>query len=91
MLFENTEKGKVPKNCKYATDQRTLTVGESITVQLVSSFTRLHWTASLNTNKIIFPSLISSSLVKLETNHTVILPPTVSVLWMVLTALAQDF
>ena len=52
--------------------QRTLTVG---------GFTRLHKTASLNTNKIIFPSLVSSSLVKLETSRTVILPPTVSVLW----------
>ena len=31
--------------------------------------------------KIILPSLVSSSLVKLETSRTVILPPTVSVLW----------
>ena len=29
----------------------------------------------------IFPSLFSSSLAKLETSRTVILPPTVSVLW----------
>ena len=62
--------------------QRTLTVRGSITAWLVSSFTRLHQTASLNTNKIIFSSLVSSSLVKLETSRTVILPPTVSVLWV---------
>ena len=60
--------------------QRTLTVGGSIIVWLVSSLTRLHWTASLNTNKIIFSSLVSSSLVKLETSCTVIVSPTVSVL-----------
>ena len=59
----------------------------SITAWLVSSFTRLHQTASLNTNKIIFPSLVSSSLVKLETSRTVMLPPTVSVLCIMLTYL----
>ena len=71
------------------TDQRTLTVGGSITVRLVASFTRLHETASLNTNKIIFHSLVSFSLVKLETSCTVMLPPTVSVLWTDYVALLQ--
>ena len=33
-----------------------------------------------NTDKIMFPSLVSPSLVKLETSCTVILPPMVSVL-----------
>ena len=57
--------------------QRTLTVGGSTTVWLVSSSTKLDQTASLNTNKIIFPSLVRFSLVKLVTSRTVILPPTV--------------
>ena len=50
-------------------NQRTLTIGGRITVRLVSNFARMHWTASLNSNKIIFPSFVSSSLVKLETSR----------------------
>ena len=56
-------------NCN---SQRTLTVGGSITVQLVSSFISLVSAASVHTK---------SSLVKLETSCTVILPPMVSVLY----------
>ena len=58
--------------------KRILTVGEvsSITVRLVSSFTS--FTAY---KKNVFTLLVKSSLVKLETSFTAILPPTVSVLW----------
>ena len=62
-------------------NQRTLTVGGSIIVRLVSSLTRLDLT-----NKEILLFLVcseapESKLVKLETSCcTVILPPTVSVL-----------
>ena len=48
------------------------TIGGSITVQLVSSFTSLDSTASLHTNNKIFSVLVKSSLVKVES---------VSVLW----------
>ena len=62
-------------------DQKTLTVGESITVRLLSSLTRLNMT---NKDYMLFLYLCSEAveykLVKLETSHTVILPPTVSVL-----------
>ena len=59
-------------------DQRKLTVGGSITVLLVS--------VSLHTKNNKFYFLVKSSLVKLETCSTVILPPTVSVLcWDILT------
>ena len=64
------------------TDQRTHTVGGSITVQLVSSFTSLESAATQRT-KNIFSLLVKSNLVKLETSCTVIIPPTVSVLWTV--------
>ena len=63
--------------CPETLIQRTLTVGGSITVELVSSFTS---GASLNTKNYKFSSIAKSSLVKLETSCTVILPPTVSVL-----------
>ena len=65
--------------------QRKLTVGGrggSFTVRLVSSFTSLDLAASLGRYKnMIFSSLVKSSLVKLETSYTVVLPPTVSGLW----------
>ena len=63
-----------------ASEQRRLTIGGSITVQLVPIFTRLDSTASLLTNNNIFPSLVSFNLVKLETSRTVILPQTVNAL-----------
>ena len=59
--------------------QRTLDIGESITVRLVNWFTSLYSTASLHTNN-IFSFLIKSSLDKLETSRTVILPPLLSIL-----------
>ena len=58
-----------------------LTVGGNITEWLVSSFTSLDSTASLHTENNIFSLLVKSSLVKLETSCTVILPPMVSVLY----------
>ena len=49
------------------------------------SFTSMDSTSSLHTNNsIIFFLVVKSSLVKLEASHTVILPPTASVLWCVL-------
>ena len=59
--------------------QRTLTIGGSIIVRLVSSFQV--WTQLQHyiiTNVCYF--LVKSNLVKLETSRTVILLPTVSVL-----------
>ena len=53
-----------------------------ITGQLVSSLTRLDLTKK---GKVLFSTCseaVESKLVKLETSHTVILPPTVSVLWL---------
>ena len=47
----------------------------SITVRLVSSFTNLDTTASLHPNNNIRSLVVKSSLVKLETNCTLILPP----------------
>ena len=49
-----------------------------ITVQLVSSLTRLELTNDGNTKLFVFCEAVSSNLVKLETSRTVILPPTVS-------------
>ena len=60
--------------------QTTLTIGGSITVRLVSSFTSLDSTTSLHTVSNIVSFLLKSSLVKLETSRTVTLSPTVSVL-----------
>ena len=60
--------------------QRTLTLGGSVTVRLVSSFTSLDSARSLCTKNNIFPFLVKSSLVKLEISCTVILPPMVSIL-----------
>ena len=62
-------------------DQRTLTVGGSFTVQLVSSLTRLKLTSEGNIILFVFSEAVYCNLVKLETNCTVMLPPTVSVLW----------
>ena len=64
-----------------ARNQRTLTVGGSITVWLVYSFTSLDSAASLHTKNHIFSSLAKSSLVKQETSCTVILPSMVNALW----------
>ena len=61
--------------------EKTLTVGASITVWLVSSFISWDSTASLHTNNTISSFLVKSSLIKLETSCTDILPPMVSVLW----------
>ena len=47
---------------------------------MVSSLTSMHSTASLHKNYHIFSFLVKSNLAKLETSHTVILPPKVSVL-----------
>ena len=47
----------------------------SITVRLVSSFTNLDTTASLHPNNNIRSLVVKSSLVKLETNCTLILSP----------------
>ena len=52
-------------------------------MELVSSFTRLNSTALLHTNNNIFSFWIKSNLVKLETSHTVILPPMLIILWTV--------
>ena len=63
-------------------NQRTVTVGGSITAQMVSSFTRWNSTASLRSNKnIFFYFLVKSSLVKLETNRAVITPMVNNILW----------
>ena len=62
--------------------QRTLTVGGRITVKRVSSFTSLDSTGSLHTKTTYFLCRSSPVLLgKLETSFTVILPPTVSVLF----------
>ena len=59
--------------------QGTLTVGGSITVQLVSSLTSLDKTVTLHNNDNIFSFLVKSNLFKLDTSFEVILPPTVRV------------
>ena len=68
-----------PKN-QMQVQQRTLTVGGSITVRLVTSFTSLDSTVSLPTNNNIFYISVKSNLAKMKTSHTVILSPTVSIL-----------
>ena len=62
--------------------ENTVTVGGSITVRLVSSFSSLDSTASQHTKNHIFYFLVKSNLVKLETSCTVIILPRVSVLWL---------
>ena len=67
---------------KMAQAERALILAESITVQVVSSFTSLDSAASLLHKNNIFSPLFKSTLAKLETSCTMILPPTVSVLWL---------
>ena len=57
------------------TREHLLLGGEGITVRLVPSFTSLDSAASLHTKNNIFSSLVKSTLVKVETSHTVILYP----------------
>ena len=66
---------------KWAHNQRKLTVGGSITVHLVTSFTSLDSSASLHPNNNISSFLVKSSHDKVETSCTLIEPPTVNVLW----------
>ena len=60
--------------------QRTLTIVGSVTVQLVSSLTRLDLTNKENILFFVCSEAAESKLVILGTSRTVILPPTVSVL-----------
>ena len=61
---------------------RTLAVGWSFTVRLVSSLTGLNPLVSVQVNNNIFSWLVKSNPVKLETSHTVIhSPTTVHILW----------
>ena len=69
------------KSSEHEWKQRTLPVGGSITLWLVSSLTGLVSTDSLHKHK-YFLFLVKPSLVKLETSRTVILPPTGSILWL---------
>ena len=55
-------------------------VGGSITIQQVSYLTGLDSVVSVHTNNNIFSCLVKSNPVNLETSHTAILPPMVSVL-----------
>ena len=59
--------------------QRTLTLGEWITVQLDSSLARLDLTKEENMFVLLCSEAGESKLVKLETRRTVILPSMVSV------------
>ena len=63
------------------TRQRTITIGGRITVWLLRSFTSMASTESLHTKNHIFSFLVKSNLVKLESSHKVILPPTVIVVF----------
>ena len=60
--------------------QRTLTIGGRITVQLVSSLTRLDLTKKENMLLFVLSEAVQSELDKLETSHTVILLSKVRVL-----------
>ena len=76
-----------PKLCYYGSSddrlyQRTLAVGGRITVWLVSSLSRLDLTKKEKMLLLVFSEANESKLVRLETSCTVILPPTVSVLWV---------
>ena len=55
---------------------------KTLIVQLVSSLTRLELTKKENMLLFVCSEAFESILVKLETSHSVIHPPTVSVLWM---------
>ena len=61
-------------------------VGGWITVWLVSSLTRLEMTNEGNIILFVFSEAVYCNLVKLETSCTVMLPPTVSVLWLCATS-----
>ena len=61
--------------------QRILTIGERITVRLVYLQFRLDLTKGESMLFFVCGEVVHSQLVKLETSCTVILPPTVSVLW----------
>ena len=63
--------------------QRTLTIGGSITVQLVSSLPGLDSVIYVHTNNNILSSFVELKPVKLDTRCTVIIPPKLSVLWCV--------
>ena len=69
--------------------QKTLTVVGSITVRLVSSLTRLDLPKYENMLLFGYSEAVESNLVKLETSHTVILPPTVSVVYFMMSLLQQ--
>ena len=60
----------------FGCNQRTLTVGGSITVQLVSSLTSVKLTNEGNIILFVCSEAVKCNLVKLETSHTVMLPPT---------------
>ena len=55
-------------------NQRTLSVGKSIDVRLVSSLARLDLTIKENVRLIVCSEAVESKLDKLETSQTVILP-----------------
>ena len=75
-MFVQQSNSKAKYTIQY---QRILTVGVSITVQLVSSLTDLDLVDSVHTNNNIFSCLVTSNPIKLETRYTVIFPPTESV------------
>ena len=78
-LLEKNVSSSIFKSQLIRCEKKTMTVGGSITVWLIPSFTSLDSTAPLHTNNNIFPFLVKSNLVQLETSCTVILFPTVSV------------
>ena len=83
IMLGSTKSG-IEKNEAPKVIQRTLTVGERITVQLVSRLTELHLTKQkiccyLN----IRAETTESKPVKQKSSHTAILPPTMSALWLI--------
>ena len=74
---------RAPMFCSVRFYQRRLPVGVSVTVQLVSSLTRLELTKKENMLLFVCSEAVESILVKLETSRTVILPPMVRVLWVI--------
>ena len=79
--FKTHELKQADREIEITTYQRTLAVGGRITVQLVSSLTRLDLTRKKICYFVFVPSeAVESKLVNLETSHTVILRPTLSVL-----------
>ena len=69
---------------KHGNIQRALTVGGSITVQLVSSLTRLDLNQKENMLFIVYSKSAESKLVKPETSRALILLPMVSFFWQAL-------